>query len=62
MAQGEHIIPIPGTQHEEFAFENAQAAEIVLSAKILQKLDYLINPNRVKGLRYSEEILATMET
>lgn len=62
MAQGEHIIPIPGTQHAKFANENFQATEVKLNKETLNNLDTLINENTVKGLRYNNETLATMET
>lgn len=62
MAQGEHIIPIPGTQHATFAYENSLATEVKLSNETLHRLDALINESTVNGLRYNNKTLATLET
>ncbi len=44
LAQGEHVIPIPGTKNPRFLKENAAAAEITLSADELAELDALPAP------------------
>ncbi len=41
LAQGEHVVPIPGTKRREYLEENAEAAEIELSADDLAALDDL---------------------
>ena len=53
LAQGEHIIPIPGTTSIAHLQENLQAANVVLSPTHLQRLDALINQRTVSGGRYS---------
>ena len=52
LAQGEHILPIPGTRHVAYAEENFGALDIDLSSKTVAELDALINQNTVAGPRY----------
>ncbi|MEA2296075.1 MAG: hypothetical protein QOE86_3714 [Solirubrobacteraceae bacterium] len=49
LAQGEHVVPIPGTKRLAYLEENAAAAEVTLSAEDLAELDAL--PEAV-GSRY----------
>jgi aryl-alcohol dehydrogenase-like predicted oxidoreductase len=39
LAQGEHIIPIPGTRRSQHLRSNVAAAEVVLSAAEIARLD-----------------------
>lgn len=49
LAQGEQVIPIPGTKHAEYLNENVEAASITLSQDDLRQLDEL--PSAI-GSRY----------
>jgi len=49
LAQGEHVVPIPGTKRIAFLEENAAAARVELSAQDLAELDALPAP---VGSRY----------
>jgi aryl-alcohol dehydrogenase-like predicted oxidoreductase len=49
LAQGEQVIPIPGTRHQEYLDENLGALEVMLSQIDLQELNQL--PSAV-GSRY----------
>jgi aryl-alcohol dehydrogenase-like predicted oxidoreductase len=49
LAQGEHVVPIPGTKKRSRLEENAAAASVVLSADDLAELDALPDP---VGSRY----------
>ncbi|MFN8158233.1 MAG: aldo/keto reductase [Candidatus Nanopelagicales bacterium] len=49
LAQGEHVVPIPGTKRVERLEENAAAADLVLSADDLAELDAVPAP---QGGRY----------
>ncbi|MDW6005248.1 aldo/keto reductase [Vibrio mangrovi] len=53
LAQGEHIVPIPGTRSVEHMQENLDAKDIVLDPAILKQLDQLINYHTVYGSRYN---------
>src|SRR5258707_9804961 len=41
LAQGEDIVPIPGTKRRKYLEENAAAADIVLTAEDLRRIDEL---------------------
>jgi aryl-alcohol dehydrogenase-like predicted oxidoreductase len=53
MAQGENIIPIPGTKRRKYLEENAGAAEVVLSAEDLVNIDEIVKQYPNIGPRYS---------
>lgn len=49
LAQGEHVVPIPGTKKQRWLEQNAAAVDVVLSAADLAELDALPAP---VGARY----------
>lgn len=53
LAQGEGIVPIPGTKHVKYLEENAAAAEISLSAEDIAALASAVPTDAVIGDRYS---------
>lgn len=55
LAQGEHIIPIPGTTNVDYLKENIKAADIILSDDDLKKLEQIILENPIKGERYPHD-------
>ncbi len=55
LAQGDDIVPIPGTKQRRYLEENAAAASIELSAEELADLDRAIARLPVAGARYSAE-------
>ena len=54
LAQGEDIIPIPGTKRRNYLEENVGAIEINLTSDDLKAMDNLINEYPIIGERYSE--------
>lgn len=54
LAQGEHIIPIPGTKRVAYLRENAAAADLVLTAADLQALEAVLKQYPNVGDRYNE--------
>jgi aryl-alcohol dehydrogenase-like predicted oxidoreductase len=62
MAQGPHVIPIPGTTRIDHLEENARADQIRLSPTALAKLDELINPATVSGARYNAAVQQEIDT
>ena len=62
LAQGEHIIPIPGTRHMEFVEENAGAVDVMLDTATVARLDQLINQDTVSGPRYNEATQKEIDT
>ena len=54
LAQGEHIVPIPGTRRIERLEENAAATEITLTVDELERLDAIAPKGAAAGARYPE--------
>jgi aryl-alcohol dehydrogenase-like predicted oxidoreductase len=54
LAQGEDVIPIPGTKKRKYLEENAAAVDINLSSGDLEAIDALIARYPNTGARYSE--------
>lgn len=54
LAQGEDIIPIPGTKKRKYLEENAGAVDVSLSAADLQAIEALLKKYPAAGERYSE--------
>ena len=54
LAQGEGIIPIPGTKKRKYLEENAAATDISLDEPVLKQLDALLQKYPDVGERYSE--------
>ncbi|WP_190132907.1 aldo/keto reductase [Streptomyces mashuensis] len=57
LAQGEDIVPIPGTKHQRYLEENAAAADIRLSAEQIAQLTQAIPAEAVAGGRYPAQAL-----
>lgn len=62
LAQGEDIIPIPGTKHIDYMVENAGAGDIRLDAATVAELDALINEETVTGDRYTARLMQLMDS
>jgi aryl-alcohol dehydrogenase-like predicted oxidoreductase len=62
LAQGEHIVPIPGTTRLDHLEENARAVDIQLDATTRQRLNELINPRTVSGARYNAATQTEIDT
>ena len=54
MAQGEHIIPIPGTKRRAYLEDNAGAVDISLSLSDLEAIEAIVQRYPNIGERYSE--------
>jgi aryl-alcohol dehydrogenase-like predicted oxidoreductase len=57
LAQGEDIVPIPGTKRRERLDENLYALEIELSEKDLERLNELFPPDAAAGERYPKGMM-----
>lgn len=55
LAQGQNIVPIPGTRHSAYLAENLGAAVLTLSGADLALLGRSMDPGAVHGARYSVE-------
>ena len=54
LAQGDDLVPIPGTKRRQYLEENVGALDIRLMADELAEIDSLIPPGAAAGSRYSE--------
>lgn len=57
LAQGEDIVPIPGTKRRGYLESNAAAADLLLSRDDLAALDEAFSVDAVSGQRYPEEMM-----
>ncbi len=53
LAQGEHIVPIPGTKRIKYLDENIGALDVVLTDKELAAIDAAFPPDAAAGERYA---------
>jgi len=54
LAQGEEIVPIPGTARRDHLEENIAALDIVLSTEDLKRIDAVATKGAAAGARYAE--------
>lgn len=55
LAQGDDIVPIPGTRRSQYLQENIAAAQLELSTEDRCELEKVFTPENVQGERYGEE-------
>ena len=53
LAQGDDIVPIPGTRSQKRLEENVGAADVTLSAAVLDRIQEIV-PEGAFGARYAE--------
>jgi len=54
LAQGQDVVPIPGTKHRKYLDQNADSARVVLSAQELERINAAAPRGAASGLRYPE--------
>src|SRR3954471_12463087 len=60
LAQGEDIVPIPGTKRRKWLDQNIGALDVSLSRAELDRLDAILPPGAAAGPRYHERGMATL--
>ncbi len=60
LAQGEDIVPIPGTKRRPYLEENVRAVDIKLQDSDLKKLDEAFTPGSTAGTHYAAHQMANM--
>jgi aryl-alcohol dehydrogenase-like predicted oxidoreductase len=60
LAQGDDIVPIPGTKRVAYLEENVKAVEITLSQQDLDRIAQAFPPGVASGTRYPEQALAAV--
>jgi aryl-alcohol dehydrogenase-like predicted oxidoreductase len=61
LAQGDDIVPIPGTTKVKNLESNAEAIQIKLSTEILERLDSISNEIVIVGTRYPEQMMKAVD-
>jgi len=60
LAQGEDIVPIPGTKHVKYLDDNIGALKVQLSDEDLERLDAILPPGAAAGERYHARGMETV--
>ena len=62
LAQGEHIIPIPGTRSIAHLEEDLGAVDVALIDETLARIDAIFAPGSIRGARYTAPMQAQIDT
>jgi aryl-alcohol dehydrogenase-like predicted oxidoreductase len=60
LAQGEDVVPIPGTKRRAYLEQNAKALEVELTEDDLARIGEVARPEAVAGKRYPEAAMASV--
>jgi aryl-alcohol dehydrogenase-like predicted oxidoreductase len=60
LAQGEDIVPIPGTKRRKYLEENAGALDVQMTAQDLRRVDEVAPRGVAAGLRYPEAMMGSV--
>ena len=60
LAQGDDIVPIPGTKQRKYLEENARALEVELTPADLEEIDEVAPAGVAAGARYNESGMKTI--
>jgi aryl-alcohol dehydrogenase-like predicted oxidoreductase len=60
LAQGDDIVPIPGTKRRTYLEENVKAVEVELTAEDLARINEVARPDAVAGTRYPEAAMSSV--
>lgn len=60
LAQGQDIVPIPGTKRVKYLEQNAAAADIILSQEELAAIEEVFPKDAASGLRYPEAMMKSV--
>jgi aryl-alcohol dehydrogenase-like predicted oxidoreductase len=61
LAQGDDIVPIPGTKRRTYLEENLGALDVVLSQDDLARIGRALPPGAAEGTRYPQASMATVD-
>ena len=62
LAQGDHILTIPGTRFEDRAKENLDTASVSVSQGVISSAGEILSPDTIIGERWSEVILREVDS
>ena len=58
LAQGNDVVPIPGTKRRKYLEENGAAQAVVLTKEDLRRMDEAFPADAAAGDRYPEHVMA----
>lgn len=61
LAQGDYLIPIPGTKQRKYLEENVAALDVVLSQEDLSALEAIFPDDAVLGARYPQAVMQMLD-
>ncbi len=61
LAQGKHLVPIPGTKRRKYLDENIAATDLKLTAGGLARIDAVFPLGSATGLRYPENMMGLVD-
>jgi len=61
LAQGDDIVPIPGTKRRKYLEENVGALDVKLSKEDLRRIDEVFPQQAAAGERYPEHVMALVD-
>jgi len=62
LAQGEDVIPIPGTKRRKYLEDNTGALDVTLTPEDLRKLEEIFPRDAAAGPRYPEQMMALLDS
>ena len=60
LAQGDNVVPIPGTKRRQYLDENVAATELVLGRDVIDELASVFPAGAAAGLRYPENMMKAL--
>jgi aryl-alcohol dehydrogenase-like predicted oxidoreductase len=57
LAQGDDIVPIPGTKHRKYLEENVGSMNVELTPEDLKRIDEVLPHGAASGMRYPEQMM-----
>ncbi|MGZ2411693.1 aryl-alcohol dehydrogenase-like predicted oxidoreductase [Sphingomonas sp. F9_3S_D5_B_2] len=60
LAQGDDVVPIPGTKQRRYLDDNIGALDVKLTGEDLRRLDEILPPGAAAGTRYPEHSMAAV--
>jgi aryl-alcohol dehydrogenase-like predicted oxidoreductase len=60
LAQGDDVVPIPGTKRRKYLDENIGALDVELTSDELKRLDEILPPGAAAGERYHARGMETV--
>ena len=60
LAQGEDIVPIPGTKRRTYLEDNLGALDVMLTEADLTRIDAVLPPGAATGTRYAAPQMAAL--